>query len=186
MEAHEAAAIERAKAGDRDAFRELVERHSRGVFRLGYRMTGNSTDADDVVQETFFRAWKQIRAFDGRAAFGSWLYRIAANHAVDLVRARGRYDSSEPAETRVALAAAGDFAQDRLVYAGQVSGRIEQAMGQLTPRERAAFVLRHFEGQSIDEICRALGLRTNAAKQCIFRAVQKLRRALKPVVEAAR
>jgi RNA polymerase sigma-70 factor (ECF subfamily) len=186
MEAHEAAAIERAKAGDRDAFRDLVERYSRGVFRLGYRMTGNSTDAEDVVQETLFRAWKQIRSFDGRAAFSSWLHRIAANYAVDLVRARRRFDKSEGAEVRVALTTAGGPAQDQLVYAGQLSDRIEHAMGQLTPQERAAFVLRHFEGQPIEEICAALGLRTNAAKQSIFRAVQKLRRALKPIVEAAR
>src|SRR5438874_7695707 len=89
MDASEAAAVlARARQGDSDAFRALVERHSRSVFRLAFRMTGNEQDAEDVVQETFLRAYKQLHRFDGRAAFSTWLYRIAANCSLDLIRAR--------------------------------------------------------------------------------------------------
>src|SRR3979409_1782746 len=90
-----AAALARARRGDSEAFRELVERHSRSVFRLAFRMTGNEHDAEDVVQESFLRAYKQLGRFESRANFGTWLYRIAANCSVDLMRAKqARHDQS--------------------------------------------------------------------------------------------
>src|SRR5947207_4412508 len=89
MDASEAAAVlARARQGDQRAFGALVERHSRSVFRLAFRMTGNEQDAEDLVQETFLKAYKQLHRFDGRSAFGTWLYRIAANCSLDLIRAR--------------------------------------------------------------------------------------------------
>src|SRR6476646_6870882 len=86
------AVVSRARSGDADAFRQLVERHSKPMFRVAYRMTGNEHDADDVVQETFLRAYKQLRHFEERANFGTWLHRIAVNCSLDLLRARGRAD----------------------------------------------------------------------------------------------
>src|ERR1700730_11338543 len=96
MDATEAAAVlARARQGDSDAFRVLVERHSRGVFRLALRMTGNEQDAEDVVQESFLRAYRQLGRFESRANFGTWLYRIVANCSVDLMRSRhARQDQS--------------------------------------------------------------------------------------------
>src|ERR1043166_4872389 len=80
MDATESAAVlARAQQGDSDAFRSLVERHSRSVFRLAFRMTGNEQDAEDVVQESFLRAYRQLGRFESRANFGTWLYRIVAN-----------------------------------------------------------------------------------------------------------
>ena len=90
MELTDAAAVAKARSGDTDAFRVLVERHSRSLFRLAFRMTGNQQDAEDVVQERFMRAYKQLGKFDERASFGTWLYRIAANCSLDLVRSRKR------------------------------------------------------------------------------------------------
>ena len=89
MEDSDLAAVARVRAGDEDGFRLLVERHGRSVFRLAYRMTGNEHDAEDVVQETFLRAYKQINRYESRASFGTWLYRIAANYALDLMRSIG-------------------------------------------------------------------------------------------------
>src|SRR5216684_7394416 len=96
MDATEAAAaLARARHGDADAFRSLVERHSRRVFRLAFRMTGNAQDAEDVVQESFLRAYRQLGRFESRAHFGTWLYRITANCAVDLMRSRhARHDQT--------------------------------------------------------------------------------------------
>ena len=88
MEWTDSAAAEEARKGNQLAFRVLVERHSKSVFRLAFRMTGTEQDAEDVVQETFLRAYKQLQGFDGRAAFGTWLYRICANCSLDLMRAR--------------------------------------------------------------------------------------------------
>src|SRR3954466_5724948 len=88
MEWTDAAAAEQARKGDQQAFRVLVERHSRALFRLAFRMTGNEQDAEDLVQETFLRAYKQLANFDSRSAFGTWLYRIATNCSLDLLRRR--------------------------------------------------------------------------------------------------
>src|SRR6266545_3729448 len=94
MDATESAAVlARARQGDSEAFRVLIERHSRSVFRLAFRMTGNEQDAEDVVQEAFLRAYRQLGRFESRANFGTWLYRIVANCSVDLMRAKqARHD----------------------------------------------------------------------------------------------
>jgi RNA polymerase sigma-70 factor (ECF subfamily) len=188
MPEHDAAAVAQARGGDRDAFRLLVERHSRSVFKVAYRVTGNTQDAEDVVQETFLKAYKQLDRFESRASFGTWIHRIAMNCAVDLLRARPKREQLEQME---ALDDLGDAAAtspplpspERLMASAQVGARVNDAMNRLSPLERAAFVLRHFEGRSIDEISRALGIRENAAKHSIFRAVRKMRLALEPFVE---
>jgi RNA polymerase sigma-70 factor, ECF subfamily len=191
MEWADQAEIEKARRGDSEAFRVLVERHSRALFRLGFRMTGNESDAEDVVQETFLKAYRQLARFDGRASFGTWLYRIAANCALDLVRARQRrgeksYEAGPAggAEAKDPLEsiAAQEPAPDRLAMSGQVRERLAEAMNELSAAERTAFVLRHFEGMCIEDVGRALGCQTGAAKHSVFRAVQKLRRALEPLV----
>ena len=86
------ATVSRAKGGDAEAFRRLVEAHSRAVFKVAYRMTGNEHDADDVVQEVFLRAYRQIDTFEERANFSTWVHRIAVNCSLDLLRSRGRYE----------------------------------------------------------------------------------------------
>ena len=97
MDATEAAAVlDRARQGDSEAFRALVEQHSRSVFRLAFRMTGNEQDAEDVVQESFLRAYRQLGRFESRANFGTWLYRIVSNCSVDLMRSKqARHDQDE-------------------------------------------------------------------------------------------
>ena len=188
MEDTDGAAIARAKAGDRDGFRLLVERHSRSVFRLAYRLTGNEQDAEDVVQETFLRAYKQLQNFESRASFGTWLYRIAANYSLDLIRARKRHYEQRAAadeDTDAMLAVPSpDPGPDRVAYSGQIGERVSAALAELSEQERSAFVLRHFEGFSIEEIGATLGLGASAAKHSIFRAVQKLRQALQPIVSS--
>src|SRR6476660_6177485 len=84
----DAAAVALARDGDSEAFRALVERHSRAVFRLAHRMTGSPQDAEDVVQETFLKAYRQLGRFESRANFGTWIHRIAVNCAIDLIRSR--------------------------------------------------------------------------------------------------
>src|SRR5581483_9792421 len=192
MEWTEQAAAEQACKGDQHAFRVLVERHSRAVFRLAFRMTGNEQDAEDLVQETFLRAWKQLHRFDGRAAFGSWLYRIAANCSLDLIRAKRSRKELQPAvedenaANWMEAVASDDPTPERLTHSGQLAALIPAAMAELSAAERTAFILRHYEGRNIEEIAEALGTGTGAAKHSVFRAVQKLRRALEPVWGTAR
>lgn len=176
--------IDRARSGDREAFRALVERHGRKLFRLAFRLTGNVSDAEDVVQEAFLRAYRSLGAFESRANFSTWLYRIAANCAYDQLRSRARRPE-EPldAGTELPSFAAPNPSPDRLALSAEVRRRAERAMARLTPAERAAFVLRHHEGLSIAEIGAALGLDTSAAKHSVFRAVRKMRAALAPLAE---
>jgi RNA polymerase sigma-70 factor (ECF subfamily) len=181
-------AVALAREGDSDAFRGLVERHSRAVYRLAHRMTGNPQDAEDVVQETFLKAYRQLGRFESRANFGTWLHRIAVNCSIDLIRGRKHQETGHDAADLDTLDASDDQRVDpspeRLMLSTEVQQKVSRAMEGLTPMERAAFVLRHFEGQSIDEISRALGLKANAAKHSIFRAVRKMRLALEPFVES--
>jgi RNA polymerase sigma-70 factor (ECF subfamily) len=183
----DAAAVALARGGDSEAFRELVERHSRAVYRLAHRMTGNPSDAEDVVQETFLRAYRQLSRFESRANFGTWVHRIAVNCAIDLIRSRPRRETPQDATDLDHIGASGAVdhqrpSPERLTISAEVSGRVAEAMTALSPMERAAFMLRHLEGQSIDEISRALGLKANATKHSIFRAVRKMRSALQPFV----
>src|SRR5947199_2451605 len=179
MDATEAAAVlARARQGDSEAFRALVERHSRSVFRLAYRMTGNEQDAEDVVQESFLRAYRQLGRFESRANFGTWLYRIVANCSVDLMRSKqSRHDQSraESLDAIVSTSASDGCGPDRLAESAEIGQRVAEAMRELSPLERAAFILRHHEGRSIQEISKMLGLGTSAAKHSVFRAVRKLR-----------
>ena len=154
-------------------------------------MTGNEQDAEDVVQESFLRAYRQLARFDERATFGTWLYRIAANYSLDLVRARKRRSEHfVPNETEV-----DDPVQalpspvptpERFALSSEVRERVTEAMKELSGTERTAFVLRHFEGMGIEEVSRVLACQPGAAKHSVFRAVQKLRRALEPVAGAAK
>jgi RNA polymerase sigma-70 factor, ECF subfamily len=194
MDLNDGAYVTRARSGDSDAFRTLVDRHSRSVFRLAFRMTGNEQDAEDVVQESMLRAYKQLRNFDDRASFGTWLYRIAANCSLDLVRSRKRRsqhqalapEGDQDVENPVLGVPSADPNPERLTLSGEIRERLTSAMGELSSTERSAFVLRHFEGMCIDDISRVLGCQPGAAKHSVFRAVQKLRRALEPAVSTAR
>lgn len=178
MEETDLAAIGRVIAGDRDAFALLVERHSRSVFRLAYRITGSEADAEEVVQETFLRAFRQIHRYESRASFSTWISTIAANHALDVLRKRERFVATEE-EIEKTDAAPGPA---RLAESGRIAEVIETAMNQLSLQERTAFALRHYEGMPIEAIARQLGLSENATKQSVFRAVAKLRRVLGPWV----
>jgi RNA polymerase sigma-70 factor (ECF subfamily) len=177
--------VAQARAGDAEAFRRLVERHSRDVFRLAYRMTRNEHDAEDVVQEAFLRAYRNLDRFEQRSNFGSWVYRIAANCAYDSLRARDRRQESafsmtgdEANDGPAPEMPSGAPTPDRLVFGGEVRRRVGLAMRRMSALEKSAFTLRHFEGLSIEEIGRALDLDASAAKQSVFRAVRKVREAL--------
>jgi RNA polymerase sigma-70 factor (ECF subfamily) len=183
MPLDDAAAVAKAKGGDEEAFRLLVDRHGRGVYRLAYRMTGRPEDAEDVVQETFVRAFRQLNRFEARANFGTWLYRIGFNCSIDYMRSRQRRESTVTDDTLERLSGSSAPTMDDLVFAGEVGAEVQKALQELSDQERAAFLMRHYHECSIEEICGALDLKTNAAKHSIFRAVKKMRVALRPLMD---
>lgn len=185
-EAAEAKAVRRAREGDAEAFREIVEIHGRALFRLAYRLIGDESAAEDVVQETLLKAHRQLGMFDGRSALGTWLHRIAVNCSYDwLRRARRttrREDSLTPPEPESAAfePATEEPGPERRAASGEVGRAVRRGLDALTDLERAAFALRHFEGRSIAHLCAVLGLEESAGKHAVFRAVRKMRQELEP------
>jgi RNA polymerase sigma-70 factor (ECF subfamily) len=196
MEVTDAAVVAQVLAGDRDAFRVLVDRHGRILYRLAYRMTGNQQDSEEIVQETFLRAYKALERFEMRANFGTWIYRIAVNRTLDFLNAKRAQmqekdtyqisDEPDPEKSREIQVEASQPGPDRLLISTEMKAKMAQAMGLLTPVERVAFTMRHMEGRSVDEISLALKVKSSAAKNTVFRAVKKLRQQLEPFASVAR
>jgi RNA polymerase sigma-70 factor (ECF subfamily) len=184
------AAVAMVSDGDNESFRSLVERHSRYVFSVAYRLTGSVEDAEDVVQNAFLKAYKQLSRFEARADFKTWLHRITVNCAIDLIRSRRHREFAQDLDDleTASSPSPGDGAlpgPERLLLSAEVRERLHEGMAQLTASERAAFTLRHVEGMSIREVASAMGLKTEAAKNSIFRAVRKMRLALEPFAAAS-
>ncbi len=189
MEETELDAIRQVLAGDRDAYRVLVDRHFRSVFRIAFRITGNEPDAEEAAQEAFLRAYNKLSSFRHDASFSTWITRIAMNTSLNLVERRSRdhalyalriADDTSPSERTMQIAdrAAGP---DRLFFDSEAASLRHAAMAALTPLERAAFTLRHMEDFGVSEIATALNIPGSSVKQAVFRAVGKLRRSLAPL-----
>lgn len=189
MHESDRAAIDAVTSGDPHAFRTLVDRHSRYVHRVAYRLVGNAADAEDVVQEAFLKAFRQLGRFESRADFRTWIHKITVNCAIDFIRARRHRETAhDPVDLEQGLTVDTPSSHapmpDRALLSTEIHDRVTASLGGLTPLERAAFMLRHLEGRSIEEIGTALGLKTEATKNSVFRAVRKMRVALEPLVDA--
>jgi RNA polymerase sigma-70 factor, ECF subfamily len=189
----DAVAVQRTLAGERDAYRVLVERYSLNLYRLAYRMTGNSHDAEEVVQEAFLRAYQKLGQYAGNSNFGTWVYRIAANYAIDRIRQRNVEESRQASPRRpmedglevdpVATVKDPAASPERLASSAELAAKMKEALDALTPAERTAIVMRHWEGCPIEEIAAVLKSNSNATKNTVFRAVSKLRKTLEPFME---
>jgi RNA polymerase sigma-70 factor (ECF subfamily) len=183
MDTRDDTAIRAVLAGDKEAYAALIERHSGRLFRVAFRITGNEADAEDVVQEALLRGYRKLESFGSRSDFGTWIYRIAVRCALDRIGG-SKIDENkrisdttnrEQDEVQIADQEAGP---ERLLLSGEIRAMQEIAMYSLSPTERTAFALRHLEDRTTEEIATAMGIPPNAARQSVFRAVQKLRRRL--------
>jgi len=189
MDKAETEAIREVLTGNRDAYRVLMDRYFRSVFRVAFRITGNEADAEEAAQEAFLRAYNKLPGFRQDSAFSTWITRIAMNTAINLVERRNRdlsyhapriADEPSADESTVPVADACSGPEGILLDSEAASLR-RAAMATLTPMERTAFTLRHMEDLPIAEIAAALNVPANSAKQAVFRAVGKLRRSLAPL-----
>jgi RNA polymerase sigma-70 factor (ECF subfamily) len=183
----ELALIRAAQQGDADAFEWLVQRHDQNVLRLAYNLLRSQEDARDIYQEAFLRVYKNLHSFRFDCSFHTWLYRIVTNLCLDHLRKRkvrreeaGIVDTEEGQRDRLGMAvetsALGD--PQRRLESERLRQRIEAVLEQLTPRERAVFEMRHHQGMRLRAIGEVLGTSEEAAKNCLFRATQKMRHAL--------
>ena len=169
-----------ARGGDPEAFRQLVEPHTRGLYRVCHRILGDPGLAEDAVQEALINAYRGINRFDERSSFSTWLYRVAVNAALSVRRSHQALASTYDDVSDNGLDHVPDRGPQPIDVAGarQLGGALDSALERLTQLERTAFVLRHLEQRSLEEIAATLQSNVNACKQAIFRAVRKLRPAL--------
>lgn len=178
--------VEAAQNGDREAFAALVEAHGKNLFGVAYRLTRRRQDAEEVVQESFLRAHRRLRSFRGRSSFRTWLHRIAVRCAYDLIRYERRRRHADlgidpPLDPSPSVLESDLPTPERAATSAEIQRRLNAALLRLTPKERTAFVLRHVEGFSIEEIAHCIGSSRGAAKQAVFRATGKLRELLAPL-----
>ena len=179
--------IRAAQRGDNNAFEELVRSYDSNVLRMAYNLLHSEEDARDIYQEAFLRVYRKLPDFRFDCAFSTWLYRIVANLCLDQLRKRKvRKEEATAIETaggevdRLQFVAErrADVDPQRQLMSTEVKNRIEEVLGKLSPRERLVFEMRHYQGMRLRAIGESLGVTEEAAKNCLFRATQKMRAAL--------
>jgi len=181
--------VERARAGERAAFDELVSKYQRRLMRLLARLLNDQTEAEDVVQDTFIKAYKALPHFRGDAAFYTWLYRIGINTAKNALLNRKRH-ATGPIEPTVARAEPPD--EDRLrdintpeseLASKQIAETVNAAMDALPIDLRTAIALREIEGMSYEEISEIMGCPIGTVRSRIFRAREAIAKKLRPLLD---
>ena len=183
----EAALIRAAQQGDGAAFERLVQAYDHAVLRLALNLLRSTEDARDAYQEAFLRVYRNLHTFRFDCSFHTWLYRIVTNICLDFLRKR-KTRREEPAEIETASGPRNllDSVQERRaecdpqrnLLSKQMKQRIQEVLGGMSPRERMVFELRHYQGMRLRAIGEVLGTTEEAAKNCLFRATQKMRVAL--------
>jgi RNA polymerase sigma-70 factor (ECF subfamily) len=177
--------VNRSREGDASAFNDLVRRYERKIYRLAMNITQNAEDAEDVLQETFLKAYEHLGDFQGNSKFYTWLVRIAVNEALMRLRKR-KSDRTVPLdepvetgeETVVREIAVWDQDPETKYSQEELSGILKEAIESLRPAFRTVFVLRDIEELSTEETAQALGISVPAVKSRLLRARLQLREKL--------
>jgi RNA polymerase sigma-70 factor (ECF subfamily) len=190
VDSTDAELVDRARAGDRDAARQLAERYQRRILGVVVGMVRNPEDARDVVQETFVRAFRNLRGFKGDSSFYTWLYRIAVNLAIDLQRREAKratvvFDENQPTgDQETGAFGDRDAGEDPFdaVRNRELGRKIFDAIDGLTPDHRAVILLREIEGLSYEEISEVLGCSLGTVMSRLHYARKKLQAKLKELL----
>jgi RNA polymerase sigma-70 factor (ECF subfamily) len=183
----EAALIRAAQAGDQYAFEQLVLAYDQSVLRLALNLLRSPEDASDIYQEAFLRVYRNLHTFRFDCSFHTWLYRIVTNLCLDYLRKRKvRKEEPNVVETPEGPVDRMDVVPEervegdpqRQLLSDQLSRRIQTVLAAMTPRERLVFEMRHYQGMRLRAIGEVLGTTEEAAKNCLFRATQKMRASL--------
>jgi RNA polymerase sigma-70 factor (ECF subfamily) len=184
---NEPALIRAAQSGDAEAFEQLVRTYDQSVLRMALNLLRSPEDARDVYQEAFLRVYRKLPQFRFDCSFSTWLYRIVANLCLDQLRKRKvRKEEASSVETasgemdrfQFLPEHRADVDPQRQLWSAEVNERVSSVLATLTPRERLVFEMRHYQGMRLRAIGEALGVTEEAAKNCLFRATQKMRAAL--------
>jgi RNA polymerase sigma-70 factor (ECF subfamily) len=184
--------VRRCQAGDTEAFDELVTRYRTRVFSMIYNMVHSEQDAWDLAQDSFLKAWKSIKRFRGRSSFYTWIYRIVMNVTIDWLRkkhvkgAGAEFDDAiqlkevDPASKTVPRAEALPY---ETMERDEIRTRIDKAIAQLSPEQRAVILMKEIEGMQYHEIAETLGCSIGTVMSRLFYARKKLQTLLRDVYE---
>ena len=179
--------IRAAQAGDQRAFEQLVQAYDQSVLRLALNLLRSPEDASDVYQEAFLRVYRNLHTFRFDCSFQTWMYRIVTNLCVDFMRKRRvrkedptLIDTADGVVDRIGILPEirAQFDPERALISLELRSKIQDVLAELSPRERMVFEMRHYQGMRLRAIGDVLGTSEEAAKNCLFRATQKLRVAL--------
>ncbi len=177
----EPSVIAAAQRGDKQAFAQIVAEFQTPVFNLAYRMLGNRADAEDAAQETFLRAYAQIKSFNASQGFSTWLLSIAAHHCIDRLRRRKflslTFDQAR--EDEPALNAPEEDSPEQYALDREREEQVQHLLQKLPPTQRLVIVLRYWNEMSLEEISAATGDTVANVKVKLFRARQQLARELR-------
>lgn len=183
--------VERARHGDRNAFRAIVDEHRRRVFNLAYDLTGTVEDAEDLSQEAFLKLYRSLGAFRGDCSVATWLRTITMNLWIERGRARNAKLhralsplDDETADSRLSLSETSGEYPERSTERSLIRGQIDTAMAKLSPRERSVLVLRFFNDLKLSEISETLAISEGAVKSHLFKAMKKMRKRLAFLAES--
>lgn len=171
--------IANVQRGEMAAFQELVEKYKQKVFYMALDMTGNHHDAEDLSQEVFMKVFTAIKDFRGEAKLSSWLYRIAMNTCID--KTRRKHLKLVDIDEKIYEQATNGKNPEQMMEARATQDQIEQALQKLPPRQRAIFVMRHYNELMLREIAETLGISEGTVKAQLFRAMQRLQKELGPL-----
>jgi len=178
--------VERAQQGDREAFRQLVQRHQRRAFAIAVGLVRDENDAREIVQEAFLRVFKSLKRFKGGSSFFTWLYRIVTNLAIDHMRKPARretelFDNPQIADDADAfpfMSRVDGGNPSEAIRRREIAERIQQALDALPPYHRAVIIMREVEGMSYQQMAEAMEVSKGTIMSRLFHARQKLQRAL--------
>lgn len=167
--------VERYRGGDREAFAALVRKYQRPIFNAAYRVLGRDEDASDVTQAVFLKVAERLDQYDAKYRFFSWIYRIAVNESLNLLRDNGREEPLDESDERPALESADPAWQ---LNQAQVSQRIQKALMAMRVPDRMVLTLRHFGECSYQEMADIMGVDVKTVKSRLFEARARLREPL--------
>ncbi len=179
---HEEMLVTRAQQGDRGAFGELVCMHSTGVIQVVYHLCGNAQVAEDAAQETFLRAWQHLAEYRSQGTLRSWLYRIAINAALDMLRREAKLSPDDVDDLQLPDSKPGPEAA---LVASEQATLVRQAVNTLPPASRAVLVLREYQRLSYQEIATALDIPMGTVMSRLNYARSQLRARLEPQLALA-
>lgn len=176
--------MQRLAAGDREALSPLMERHSRRVYRIALSYLRDPDEALDAVQDTFVKAFQHAARWDARTEVAPWLMRIAVNHSIDRYRRgkrRGAHHTPLVLGDHDERIATDEVSPERRALGWELGEKIARALETLPDGHRAVFVLRHYDGMSLEQIAGTLKLSLGTVKSSLHRAVHRLRERLREV-----